>query len=226
MLTALVRVKPFRQAKRRLAAVLGDEERAALALAMLRDTLHTLTQTPEVGRVLVVTADASARAVAAGGGADTIHDASLDLNRALASAAHSVARGGARHLAVLPTDLPMMRGTDVSKLFNAHRERGDHLTAAVARRDAGTNGLMITPPERAIFRFGPDSSARHLEAARDAGLRASSLVVEGLADDLDTPADVAAFLFQRRTGHVWDCLARSGAAGRGSKSLSLVELAR
>ena len=226
MLTALVPVKPFRQAKQRLAAVLGDEARAALALAMLRDTLHTLAHTPEVGRVLVITADASAQAVATRAGADTIHDASLDLNRALVSAVRPAARGGASQLAVLPTDLPQMCGADVSKLFEAHRERGDHMTVAVARRDAGTNGLMITPPERAIFRFGPTSSARHLEAARDAGLRASSLVVEGLADDLDTPADVAAFLSQRRTGCVWECLARSGAAERGSGSPNLVELAR
>jgi 2-phospho-L-lactate guanylyltransferase (CobY/MobA/RfbA family) len=53
-LWAIVPVKPFRQAKSRLASVLGDEERLVLSREMLRTVLAALTGVSRVERTLVV----------------------------------------------------------------------------------------------------------------------------------------------------------------------------
>ena len=65
----------------------------------------------------------------------------------------------------------------------------------VARaKDGGTNAVAMRPPGVLPTLFGESESCRlHEEAARRAGLRAVVLDLPGLAFDVDTPEDLAAW---------------------------------
>ena len=63
---AILPVKSFGAAKQRLADVLGDGARKALAQAMFSDVLATLRHVPELDEIAVVTADRAAESAATG----------------------------------------------------------------------------------------------------------------------------------------------------------------
>jgi 2-phospho-L-lactate/phosphoenolpyruvate guanylyltransferase len=59
------------------------------------------------------------------------------------------------------------------------------------RHLAGTNALVLSPPDAIEPSFGPGSLARHTAAARAAGLDYSVERVPTLMLDVDTPEDLA-----------------------------------
>lgn len=226
MLTAIIPVKAFHAAKQRLAELLSRSERFELAVAMMHDTLETLTRTPEIGRIVVVTADDLAATIAGGYGVSSVLDTSFDLNGALTLAADFIGRGRHEHLVVLPTDIPAMRADDVSQLFRSHVELVNGITLATARTDLGTNAMVIGPHGVIDFRFGPTSSVKHLQGAQARGVRASAMIIDGLAFDVDTVADLETFLATGRRGRVSDFLANIGAAARVTELLCELESLR
>jgi 2-phospho-L-lactate guanylyltransferase len=60
------------------------------------------------------------------------------------------------------------------------------------RHGTGTNALVLSPPTAIHPAFGEGSLARHLEAAREAGIPHAEEDISSLALDLDTPADMIA----------------------------------
>ncbi len=88
MIAALVPVKALDQAKGRLAALLSQEERRRLALAMLEDVLRALQAVPRVEHVAVVSPDADVLARAEKLGAEPLSEPPLcrGVNQARAQA--------------------------------------------------------------------------------------------------------------------------------------------
>ena len=60
------------------------------------------------------------------------------------------------------------------------------------RHGAGTNALLICPPEAVEPAFGPGSFARHAALAHAAGARVRIGRLPSLELDVDTPGDLAA----------------------------------
>ena len=60
------------------------------------------------------------------------------------------------------------------------------------RHGTGTNALALAPPDAIEPSFGEGSCARHVAAAREAGVPFGVEELPSLALDLDTPADVVA----------------------------------
>jgi 2-phospho-L-lactate guanylyltransferase len=56
---------------------------------------------------------------------------------------------------------------------------------------AGTNALLLSPPDALPFAFGPGSYEAHLRAARERGLDVRVRERPHLAFDLDTAEDLA-----------------------------------
>src|SRR5258707_4700852 len=61
---AIIPVKPFNRAKRRLAPILSPEQRAALAEQMFRHSLEILSSVKQIGGVLVGSRGTKARCIA------------------------------------------------------------------------------------------------------------------------------------------------------------------
>ena len=72
--TAILPVKRFEAAKRRLAAGLDRDQRRALAAAMLADVLEAIGQARSIERTILISGDPEAQELAAAAGAEIVPD--------------------------------------------------------------------------------------------------------------------------------------------------------
>lgn len=189
--TAILPVKRFGAAKQRLAAGIDDERRAAVIAAMLEDVLEAIGEARSVERTIVVTSEPAAVELATAAGAETIPDPGEGGHSGAAFA--GIARAeelGARCSILLPGDCPLLDPRDLERLLTGMPE---HYVAVVPdRHGTGTNALALAPPGAIAPAFGEGSRARHVGAAREAGVPYSVEELPSLGLDLDTPADVVA----------------------------------
>lgn len=191
---AVVPFKCFTRAKGRLRAAYSDVQVEQILHALLADVLHALRSASTVDYVGVLTDDEAVAAVASAAGADVrVRTPDPGLNEVIEQAADELEAAGFEALLVALGDLPLLQAADVEKVIEAGLE---HPVVLVPSADAGTALLLRRPPRRIPARFGPDSAARHAEAAHEAGLRAFELdsLDELSRVDLDTPEDAARVL--------------------------------
>jgi 2-phospho-L-lactate guanylyltransferase len=190
-LWALVPVKPFAGAKTRLGEVLSAVEREALARAMLARTLGVVAKADSIERVLVVSRDPEALAMARGLGAHPAPETSPGgLNPALGEATAAAARGGAKAVLVLPTDLPLLAPEDIRALVE-RASPSPVVVVAPDRFDRGTNALLMAPPALIEYAFGVQSFRAHAELAQAIRARLEIVRRPGLSLDVDGPDDLA-----------------------------------
>ena len=202
---ALIAVKPFAQAKSRLAGALDREGAARLAAAMLEDVLDALSASEALCGALVVTSDPEAVAIARRTSAAAMDDTlRAGLNPALTQGLRHLTRWGATRAIVVPADLPLLTG-DETRTFAAEAA-ASAVTLCPAERDGGTNLLALSPLDAIAPAFGADSLNRHAAAARAAGFEPKLVRLAGGGVDIDVPADL-------------DLLAARGARTRAGAAL-------
>jgi 2-phospho-L-lactate guanylyltransferase len=195
-LWAIVPVKPLRRAKSRLAGVLNEEERAALSQEMLLHTLRVLGDVKPIERVLVVSRDSHALALARAQGARTITEqGSPHLNEALVRATMLAKAYGVSAILILPADLPLMTGEDIERII-ARAIDPPVVVIAPDRRRRGTNALLTAPAGIIEYDFGPDSFESHQARGREAGARLEICELPSVELDLDLPEDLEALRLQ------------------------------
>src|SRR5262245_9736244 len=114
---AVVPVKDTAIAKQRLAPVLTQAQRQALALAMLEDVLAALAEAPGLARRLLVTIDPEAIRLAARYGIDCIADGAEDGHTgAVMAAARRLAADGVGGMLTLPGDIPLVTSDEIGHL--------------------------------------------------------------------------------------------------------------
>ena len=173
-------VVPFRgwSGKQRLEA--SKEARTRLSLAMLADVLAAATA---VGRTLVVTGDAEARALADELDAQTVADPGGGQGAAVAVALELVAG----IVLVVNADVPCVVPHDLRTLAGA-AELG--AIGFVEAEDGTTNALALPGPEHFAPLYGGGSAARFRDHAEERGLPAVACAIPNLCDDVDTMEDL------------------------------------
>ncbi len=203
---ALVPFKCFTRAKQRLRGRFSDEQVEALGRAMLADVLAALRAVPALDAVRVLTDDAAVGKAAAGAGATVVlREPDPGLNPAIDLAAADAVNEGFEAALVVLGDLPLLTPGDVEAVLEAGATSP---VVAVPSEDGGTAMLLRRPALCVPARFGEKSCARHVEAAREAGLHCE--LIGSLADvvrvDLDTPEDAARVLASGRPCRTRDLL--------------------
>jgi 2-phospho-L-lactate guanylyltransferase len=189
--TAILPVKRFGTAKQRLAPGMGATHRAELAAAMLADVLDAIAGARSIERTIVITGEPVAAAMAEAAGAEVLPDP--DEGGHSGAALSGVARaqaGGAACVVLLPGDCPLLEARELDRLLTGLPER--FVAVVPDRHSTGTNALALGPPDAIRPAFGEGSCARHVAAAREAGIPYAVEELPSLALDLDTPADVVA----------------------------------
>lgn len=189
--TAILPVKRFGAAKQRLAAGIDDERRAIVIAAMLEDVLEAIGEARLIERTIVVTDEPAAIELAIAAGAETVSDP--DEGGHSGAALAGIARAeelGARCGLLLAGDCPLLDPRDLERLLTGIPEQ--YVAVVPDRHGTGTNALALAPPGAIAPAFGEGSCARHVGAARDAGIPYSVEELPSLGLDLDTPADVIA----------------------------------
>lgn len=210
--TAVLPVKRFEAAKQRLAAGVDDQRRRQLVEAMVADVLEAIGRARTIERTIVVTGDPIAQELAAEAGAEVVPDPADagHIEAAQAGIARAEAEG-ARCVVLLPGDCPLLDPRELDRLLTGVP---DHYVGIVPdRHGPGTNALVLSPPDAIVPSFGEGSCARHVAAARQAGIPFEVEKLATLGLDLDTPADIIALTRQLS--------ARRGGARRTAKALGI-----
>ncbi|MBI4463897.1 MAG: 2-phospho-L-lactate guanylyltransferase [Acidobacteria bacterium] len=197
MNAVLLPVKPFCDAKQRLASFLTPGERAELAQAMFDDVWATLRQTlarrQGLDRLLVISAEPYVLA--------RCHQESIACLEETEPVSHSesVNRAtqwaltlGATSLLSIPIDTPGVTVGEILALSELCQQFA--VVVAPSADGSGTNALLRTPPDAIAAHFGPNSCRRHLEEARARALSSHVFRCPGLMADVDTPEDLEQFL--------------------------------
>lgn len=193
----LIPVKPLRQAKQRLAALLRPDERAGLARAMALDVFEAAAGARELAGVAVITRDPDVASSARQRGFRVIDEGEAgDLCAAAEAGAETLRREGAAGVLVIPADLPLASAGDLDALAGRHGS-APAVSLVRAEHDGGSNAVLCSPVGLIRFQYGPDSFARHCHASLRAGVTPDIAVLPGLGRDLDRPGDVIAFLSRR-----------------------------
>jgi 2-phospho-L-lactate guanylyltransferase len=210
--TAIVPVKRFPGAKQRLTPGIDEERRIALVAAMLEDVLEAIAAARAIERTIVVSGDPVAQEIAASAAAEVVPDPADEghVEAALAGIARAEVEG-AECVVLLPGDCPLLDPRELDRLLTGVPD--PYVAIVPDRHGEGTNALVLTPPTAIRPAFGEGSRARHVAAAREAGVPYAVEELASLALDLDTPADLVA-LTRRIEGS-------RGAAPRTARALGI-----
>jgi 2-phospho-L-lactate/phosphoenolpyruvate guanylyltransferase len=123
-------------------------------------------------------------------GATPLRQKSRGLNPALEEGRRWAMERRPSELLVLPADLPLLDPEDVRAVLGETREKPS-VVISPDRARAGTNALLLRPPDALPFSFGQGSYEAHLRAARERGLDVRVCERPHLSFDLDTAGDLA-----------------------------------
>jgi 2-phospho-L-lactate guanylyltransferase len=170
---------------------MGASHRAELAAAMLEDVLDAIAAARSIERTIVVTSEPHAVELATAAGTELVADPDEGGHSGAALAGIARARElGAGRVVLLPIDCPLLAPRELERLLTGMPER--YVGVVPDRHGTGTNALALAPPDAIEPAFGEGSCARHVAAARAAGVPYGVEELPSLALDLDTPADVVA----------------------------------
>lgn len=190
---ALVPVKAFAAAKTRLSPLLAAERRADIAARLLDHVLDAILSSDAVDLCAVISPDPAVLATAQALGAVPLRQESVGLNPGLEEGRAWAVRQRADALLVMLGDLPLLTAAEVAGLV-AQAPPVPGVVLAPDRHGTGSNALLLAPPTAIPFRFGVGSAAAHLAAAAERGLPLRRYITSGTAFDVDTPADLQAWL--------------------------------
>ncbi len=181
----IIGLKRLDVAKQRLGTDLSAHERRRLMISML-EAVVAATLAADLGPVALATSEPSAPALPRMLGVTVLSDGDLPWNDGLVHALALVVPRPARVL-YLAGDIPLLTPAELLDFVAAAPAGG----VAIARaRDAGTNALLMTPPDALRPAFGSHRSSEvHAALARAANLPHRVIDIPGLALDVDTIAD-------------------------------------
>jgi 2-phospho-L-lactate guanylyltransferase len=181
---AVIPIKASPASKSRLSGALDADARAELVGAMLGHVVGAAREATKIARVCLV-----GNAPGMPDDVTILPDAGEGLNAAVQSALSETARQGASRVVFVHGDLPLVTARDFDLLAAAP---AGTIALAPDRHGTGTNAISLPLPEAAdfAFAFGPDSLARHRNEAERLYLRLEEIHSQGLARDIDEPADL------------------------------------
>ena len=189
---AVIPIKSFASAKRRLAPILNSRERTWLARLMLEDVLDAVSAARRLSGFVAVTGDIDAAAAAEARGGHVIREPrELGLGHAVESGLAWL-DGRAGGAVVVPTDIPHVPPATIDAVIAETPDDGVVLVPAAS--DGGTNMLSLRPCRILPPLFGPHSFHRHHQAATARGAATRIHVCARAGHDLDRPRDLADFL--------------------------------
>ena len=185
----LVPIKNTSSAKQRLAAVLDQPSRTALAQAMIYDVLTALHNWKNRPQVAMVTSDPYAVTLAKECGFEVIPDPdNPGETGAIEMATRVCVERGIESTMVIPADIPLIEAWELEEILKHAPAEGSVLVPAADGR--GTNAAFRRPADLFPLRFGNDSFKPHYAAAQATGKPCIVLNFAGIAVDVDNPEDL------------------------------------
>ena len=189
-LVAVIPMKPLSRSKTRLAPHMSEEQRSDLVVGMLRRVLGAIKGS-SIEMFWVVGGDERIRNVARNFDGIWMEELGRNLNDTLGKAFDELAGRNAAAL-YLAGDLPFLKPSDLHSLLRSSR-RNTNITLAPARRDGGTNAILVPPGIPFRPELGLRSFSKHLSTAAAMEVSVAICYSPGLGFDLDITDDLETF---------------------------------
>ena len=189
-ITAIIPMKPLSDGKSRLAKALSPEERANISIGMLKRVLSALSGA-SIDPIWVVGGDDRVKNLARNQGGIWFEEMGRNLNDTIDKAIEQVFRRGKSAL-YIAGDLPFVKPSDIHSFIQASRGAGN-VTLAPARRDGGTNAMLIPNGVQFKPELGRRSFSKHLSQAARSETSVAISYSPGLGFDLDVVDDLESY---------------------------------
>ena len=187
---AIIPMKPLSEGKSRLSQDLTANQRADLVLGLLRRVIVAI-RGAGIDTIWVVGGDERVNELTHLLGVDRMEELGTDLNDTLKKAFALAFEHGKSALFVAG-DLPFLKPADIHSMMQASRRQGN-VTLAPARRDGGTNSILVPLGVPLEPELGSASFMKHLTQAAQLETSVAINSSQGLGFDLDVVDDLETF---------------------------------
>lgn len=199
---AIIPVKSFTQAKSRLDITQLQKEK--LCKIMLEEILHTLTISPVIDKVIVVTRERKALDICKKFNVTNIVDEKeLGVNKAISLTDTYLLENQFDASIVLPQDIPFIKTQDIDFMLK-YAMPPNFAIVVPSRRFDGTNALVRMPINLMETHYDEDSYKMHMNVAKNCTPNASLVFVKRIMWDVDNNEDLEFVLEQNEKPYLID----------------------
>lgn len=187
-IAAIIPVKTFSQAKTRLDISL--EQKEELCKLMLEEILHTLSISPQIEKIIMVTKEQKALELGKKFNALTIKDnEEKSVNSAVALADNYLLENGFDASIVFPQDIPYIKMQDIDFILN-YKIPPNFVIVVPSRRFDGTNALIRMPVNIMKTHYDEDSYKIHMNTAKEFTRNVALVFSKRIMLDVDNMEDL------------------------------------
>ena len=193
-IAAIIPVKTFTKAKTRLE--ISSSKKEALCKVMLEEILHTISISPQIDKIIIVTKDTEAIEIGKKFNAICILDEKEEsVNNAVALADKYLLENNFDASVVFPQDIPYIKTQDIDFMLN-YKAPPNFAIIVPSRRFDGTNALVRMPIDLMETHYDEDSYKIHLNTSKEKTLNSALIFVKRIMLDIDNDEDLQFLLEQ------------------------------
>ena len=187
-IAAIIPVKTFSQAKTRLD--LSLEQKEELCKLMLEEILHTLSISPQIEKIIMVTKEQKALELGKKFNTLTIKDdEEKSVNSAVALADNYLLENDFDASIVFPQDIPYIKTQDIDFILN-YKIPPNFVIVVPSRRFDGTNALIRMPVNIMKTHYDEDSYKIHMNTAKEFTRNVALVFSKRIMLDVDNMEDL------------------------------------
>ncbi|NQV38928.1 MAG: 2-phospho-L-lactate guanylyltransferase [Nitrosopumilus sp.] len=193
-IAAIIPVKTFSKAKTRLD--LSPQQVEELCKVMLEEILQTLSISPQIEKVIMVTKEEKAIEIGKKFNAVIIIDEKEEsVNSAVSLADKYLLENNFDVSIVFPQDIPFIKTQDIDFMLN-YKMHPNFAIIVPSRRFDGTNALARMPIDLMETHYDEDSYKIHMNTAKNHTLNVAMVFVKRIMWDVDNIEDLKFLLEQ------------------------------
>ena len=193
-IAAIIPVKTFSKAKTRLD--LSPQQVEDLCKVMLEEILHTISISPQIEKIILVTKEEKAIEIGKKFNVITIIDEKEEsVNNAVALADKYLLENDFHASIVFPQDIPFIKTQDIDFMLN-YKTHPNFAIIVPSRRFDGTNALVRMPIGLMKTHYDEDSYKIHMNTAKEHTLNVAMVFVKRIMWDVDNTEDLKFILEQ------------------------------
>ena len=193
-IAAIIPVKTFSNAKTRLG--LPPDKKEKLCKLMLDEIVHTISISPQIEKIILVTKEEKAKEIGKKYNAEIIIDEKEEsVNSAVALADKYLLENNFHASIVFPQDIPYIKTQDIDFMMN-YKMHPNFAIIVPSRRFDGTNALVRMPVDLMETHYDEDSYKIHMNTAKEKTLNVAMVFVKRIMWDVDNSEDLEFLLEQ------------------------------
>ena len=188
---AIIPINNFNESFSRLSNVLNKKQREEMTQILATQVLDALTPIASVEKIIVLSNEIEWLSSFWNKKIVVLPEPDTEqFSKKIDNTAQWIQSQGVTAMLYLSIDLPYIQQEDIENLISQHISS---LSIVEAKKDNGTNALILDLPTKMEFQFGPNSFSKHLAEARSKNINTTIVNIEYLSLDLDDWNDLHLF---------------------------------